>query len=231
MGKSANQLQLGGMEELEAIKLSPTSLNAFTECPRCFWLKFVKGIDRPAGIFPSLPSGMDSVLKTYFNEYRAEGILPPLVADKLTGQLMNPLPKTLLYTDKELRAILTGKLDDALQIGENLYSVMDHKTRGYPPKEEIIPAYQLQMDAYDFLMNANGYPTDHKAYLVYYYPSTGQLHNNFPFIVEAKELVADPDRAMRVFRDAVACIRGDMPESAKTCEYCGWAARMAQLED
>lgn len=226
-----NQLQLGGMEELEAIKLSPTSLNLFTECPRCFWLKFVRGIDRPLGIFPSLPGGMDGVLKTYFNEYRAEGVLPPLVADKLPGRLMDPLPKTLLYTDKDLRAILTGKLDDALQLGPDEYCVIDHKTRGYPPKEEVLAPYQLQMDAYDFLMNQNGYPTNHKAFLVYYYPTAGQLHNNFPFVVEPKELATNPARALMIFRDAVGCLRGEMPESAKTCVYCGWAKMMGQVEE
>jgi hypothetical protein len=232
MAKSSNQLQLGGMEELEAIKLSPTSLNLFTDCPRCFWLKFNKGIDRPSGIFPSLPGGMDGVLKVYFNEYRGQDMLPPIVEGKLPGRLMDPLPKTLLYKDKDLRAILTGKLDDALDLGDGRYSVMDHKTRGYPPKEDILAPYQLQMDAYDFLMEQNGLPTDHKAYLVYYYPTPGQLHNNFPFEVVAKEVAANPMRAKQVFGDAVALLRSDeMPEPARTCEYCGWAKRMEQLGD
>jgi len=38
------------------------------ECPRCFWLQIVKNIKRPAGIFPSLPSGMDKILKVHFDK-------------------------------------------------------------------------------------------------------------------------------------------------------------------
>ncbi len=46
-------------------KLSPSSINLFLECPRCFWLQLVKKITRPQGAFPSLPSGMDRILKQH----------------------------------------------------------------------------------------------------------------------------------------------------------------------
>lgn len=232
MSMKEDQLVFDGMEEKEAIKLSPTSLNLFAECPRCFWLKFIKKIDRPSGIFPSLPGGMDGVLKVYFNEYRGQDMLPPIVEGLLPGKLMNPLPKTLMYKDRELRAILHGKLDDALDLGGGKFAVMDHKTRGYPPKDEILAPYQLQMDAYDFLMHENGMPTSGSAYLVYYYPTPGQLHNNFPFAVSVKEVVANPSRAKQIFEDAVRLLREDeIPDSAKTCAYCGWAKMMEGIED
>ena len=41
------------------VTLSPSSLNLMKDCPRCFWVQFNKGIKRPNGIFPSLPSGID----------------------------------------------------------------------------------------------------------------------------------------------------------------------------
>ena len=44
-------------------KLSPSSLNLFVNCPRCFYLQVVKKIKRPDTPFPSLPSGMDDALK------------------------------------------------------------------------------------------------------------------------------------------------------------------------
>ena len=55
------------------IRLSPSTLNLFLECPRCFWLHINKRIQRPRGIFPSLPGGMDLVIKDYFDcEYRGK---------------------------------------------------------------------------------------------------------------------------------------------------------------
>ena len=54
--------------------LSPSQLGLFKECPRCFWMGKVKGIGRPRGIFPSLPGGMDNVIKPHFDRYRAAGL-------------------------------------------------------------------------------------------------------------------------------------------------------------
>lgn len=62
-------------------KLSPSSLNLFKECPRCFWLAQHKVWKRPEGIFPSLPSGMDGVLKIHFDNFMARGVLPPEIQD------------------------------------------------------------------------------------------------------------------------------------------------------
>jgi hypothetical protein len=215
----------------DAIKLSPTGLNLFLECPKCFWLEKVKGIKRPRGIFPSLPGGMDGILKVYFNEYRDSDGLPPMLEGKLEGKLMNPLPKTLFMKDDELMAVLLGKLDEALDFGDGTFAPVDHKTRGYAPKEEMIAAYQMQMDAYDLLLAKNGFPTRNKAYLLYYHPISGDLHNKFPFVLTIKEVQTNPERAMQVFRDAINLIRSsEMPQAANTCEYCAWAKTMEDID-
>jgi hypothetical protein len=214
------------------IKLSPNTLNLFLECKRCFYLQVNRGVGRPQGIFPSLPGGMDGVLKKYFDEYRAGGTLPPIIEGKFEAKLINPLPKSLMLKDDELQAVLIGKLDEALDYGDETYAPFDYKTRGYPPKEEIIPAYQLQMDVYDLLLEKNMFPTRHLAYLAYFYPTTGQLHENFPFVLEIKELKTNPERAHQVFSDAVNLLREDeIPAPAKTCPYCAWARTVSQIEE
>ena len=58
-------------------KLSPSSLNLMKECPRCFWLAKHKVWKRPSGIFPSLPSGMDKILKVHFDKFMEKDELPP----------------------------------------------------------------------------------------------------------------------------------------------------------
>ncbi|MCX6815864.1 MAG: PD-(D/E)XK nuclease family protein [Candidatus Aenigmarchaeota archaeon] len=57
-------------------KLSPSSMSTLKDCPRCFWLAINKKISPPAGIFPSLPSGMDAVLKKHFDACRKKGSIP-----------------------------------------------------------------------------------------------------------------------------------------------------------
>ena len=58
-------------------KFSPSSLSLLKDCSRCFWLNFNKEIKRPDSIFPSLPSGMDRVLKAHFDSFRDRKLLPP----------------------------------------------------------------------------------------------------------------------------------------------------------
>jgi len=68
------------------LRLSPTTgLSLFKECPRCFWLHFNKNVHRPRGIFPSLPSGMDLVIKNYFDRYRSMGQAPVVEASLHCG--------------------------------------------------------------------------------------------------------------------------------------------------
>jgi hypothetical protein len=42
-------------------------------------------VQRPRGIFPSLPGGMDIVIKKYFNKYR--GSLPPELSGKINTDI------------------------------------------------------------------------------------------------------------------------------------------------
>ena len=56
--------------------LSPSTLSLLKDCPRCFWLHIKKRQFRPAGIYPSLPCGIDKAMKTRFDYYRERGSLP-----------------------------------------------------------------------------------------------------------------------------------------------------------
>jgi len=58
-------------------KVSPSSLSLMENCFRCFWLDKHKVWKRPKGGFPTLPSGIDSLLKKHFNKFRDRGLLPP----------------------------------------------------------------------------------------------------------------------------------------------------------
>ncbi len=71
----------------ETIKLSPSSLNLFLECPRCFWLRFNKGITRPETPASTMPLGMDLTLKNYYDAVRKDG-LPPELKGHVDGRLL-----------------------------------------------------------------------------------------------------------------------------------------------
>ena len=160
-------------------KLSPSSLSLLKECERCFWLHFNKEIKRPDSIFPSLPSGMDRILKTHFDSFMDKGLLPPelkglngevkLFEDIELLKAWRSNLKGIQWTDKQGN-LFRGAVDNLLQKGKKLI-VLDYKTRGYPLKEDTANHYQDQLDIYNLLLRKNGYKTEDYAYLLFYHPS------------------------------------------------------------
>lgn len=215
----------------KSIRLSPSTLNLFLECPRCFWLHINENIHRPRGIFPSLPSGMDNVIKTYFDKYRAKNELPLEIKGEVQGKLISDLNLLnqwrdwrtgLGYNDEVLGVSLFGALDDCLQDGKE-YIVLDYKTRGFPPKEgDSEKYYTNQLDCYSLLLEENGYPTKGIGYLVYYYPKEVKEQGKIDFNIKVVELNTDPNRAKKTLQDAVKLLSGSIPPHHSECEYCLW---------
>ena len=214
------------------ISLSNSSLGLYVECPRCFWLRFNKKINRPAGIFPTLPSGMDLIIKEYFNRYRDKGILPPLVQGKLPGKLAN-VSLNLKYTDEELGIRITGKLDECLELEDGRLVPLDHKTKGSLPTgvEYSQNYYQRQMDTYSLLLEKCGHQTKREAYLIYYSPSAGELHEGIPFKIAVHRVETNPQNVRETFRDAKECLVGEIPASGPECGFCNWKRSINGLED
>jgi CRISPR/Cas system-associated exonuclease Cas4 (RecB family) len=216
---------------MKEIRLSPSSLNLFLECPRCFWLQLNEGIHRPRGIFPSLPGGMDLVIKDYFDKYREKGELPPEIQGKIEGKLLHDhklLNKWrnwrtgMEYKDEDLNVVLFGALDDCLE-SNGKYMPLDYKTRGFAPKEgDSEKYYGNQLDCYALLLEGNGYPVGNYGYLVYYYPEHVEENGTLIFSVEPIQLKIDPNRAKKTLKDAMKLLNGPIPPHHSECEYCIW---------
>ncbi len=219
--------------------MSPSTLNVFLECPKCFWLEQAKGIHRPRGIFPSLPGGMDLLIKDYFDKYRNVGKVPPELDGKIDGvelfadqELLNKWRNwrsALAYEDSETGAILSGMLDDlgVLKSGKGLFEnplfvPLDYKTRGFDVKPGGEDFYKNQLNCYGLLLWENGMKPAGFAYLLYYIPKEVSERGAVRFDVVPKKVEIKPDEALKVFRDAVALIKGPMPEIHSECEYCAW---------
>ena len=214
---------------MKAFKLSPSALNIFLNCPRCFWLDRNKDIKRPRGIFPSLPGGMDLVIKTYFDKYRVKNEMPPEVKDRLPGKLfsnMKILEKwrswkqtDLIYGDKSIEATLSGALDDCL-IEDGCYIPLDYKTRGSELIEDPRKYYQTQLDCYCLILESSGFKTKGLAYLLYFWPLEVFEKGMVKFKVEPIKIETNIESAKRVFRDAVVCLENGIPKESPNCEYC-----------
>ncbi len=216
-------------------KLSPSAINLFLECPRCFWLDKHDKWKRPAGIFPSLPSGMDRILKEHFDKFRDAGKLPPEICEnshckhlKIFGETKEEKElitvwrnnfKGIRYTDSEGN-VLFGAVDNILKDKETLI-VLDYKTRGFPVKEDTHTHYQNQMDTYNFLLRKNGYETEDYTFLLFYIPSKVLETGEVVFDTTLVKIKTNPKSAEKVFKNALKCLEGNEPE--EKCEWCGKA--------
>jgi hypothetical protein len=208
-------------------KFSPSSLGLLEDCPRCFWLTFNKNIKQPAGIFPSLPSGMDRILKTHFDSFRDKGLLPPELKQlkgvklfdnkELLSEWRNNF-KGIKWTD-EKGNLIHGAVDNIIQKGKKLI-VLDYKTRGFPLKEDTAAHYQNQLDIYNFLLRKNGYETEDYAYLLFYHPNKVLENGDVVFNTDLIKMEISIKNAEKIFKEAIKVLEGDMPKESEECEYC-----------
>ena len=216
---------------METFKLSPSALNLMKECPRCFWLTQHKVWKRPAGIFPSLPSGMDKILKIHFDKFMSRGELPPeikeygitngyrLFDDKKQLDIWRSNFKGIQYKDKTSGILLRGAVDNIMQKGKKLV-VLDYKTRGYPLKEDTPEHYQMQMDIYNFLLRKNGYETEDYTYLLFYYPKEVTDTGEIIFDTKLIKMPTSEKRGEEIFNKAIKLLGGECPKENGECPWC-----------
>ena len=139
------------------------------------------------------------MIKSYFDRYR--GSLPPELQGAVKGVLVPDMVLMnkwrnwrtgLEYNDKKINATLFGALDDCLLI-DGLYTPLDYKTRGSAPEPGSSERnYQVQLDSYALLLEANGYSVSHLGYLIYYFPEEVREQGQVKFNVKVVAITAEP---------------------------------------
>ena len=216
------------------LKLSPSSLNLYLECPRCFWLRFNKKIYRPEGPVSTLPRGLDYTLKNYYDSFRKKG-LPPELQGQVPGTLVKDEEKI-----KEMRKTnfgfqvsgevwFGGALDEALELPNGSIVPLDNKSKGFPPKESHW-THRTQMSGYSLILREKGVKTENLAFLVYWFFNHKKMDSKNPlsFNVAVEEVKTNPDEIKEKILEAAAALGGAMPEpgqksglkSDELCSFC-----------
>lgn len=198
------------------------------ECPRCFWLIQHKIWKRPDAIFPSLPSGMDRILKEHFNKFRDRNELPPeicensycngmkLFEDKELLKIWQNNLKGIEWRDKEGN-ILHGAVDNILVKDKKLI-VLDYKTRGYELKENTHEHYQDQLNIYNFLLRKNGYETEDYSFLLFYIPKEVTETGEVIFDTTLVKMKISIKNAELLFNNALKLLNEKCPNEG--CDWC-----------
>ena len=215
-------------------KLSPSSLKIFENCPRCFWLQIKRKTSRPSMGFPTLPSGMDRILKIHFDRFRDKGELPPEIKKEIGDEykLFNDIKlleewrsnfKGVQYMDEGTAILLHGAVDNILVKGKKLI-VLDYKTRGGAVKEDTVAYSQLQLDLYNFLLRKNNYDTEDYAFLLFYMPKEVKENGDIMFNTHLEKVEINVENVERVFNEALGVLESEEPpEPSQKCEFCRWA--------
>jgi CRISPR/Cas system-associated exonuclease Cas4 (RecB family) len=214
-------------------KFSPSKIEMLEDCRKCFWLEHNRGIKRPDGIFPSLPSGMDQIFKEHFDSYMEKGELPPELKE---------LKDVKLFDDKDLlkkwrlnmvgmkyeaeRFIIKGAIDNLLVKGKKLI-LLDYKTRGYELKEDTHHHYIKQQALYNYILRKNGYETEDYSYLLFYYPDR-VVENVILFHKRLVKIDTDMAVAQAAIDKALEVLDGPMPKASETCNFCKYRESSAE---
>jgi CRISPR/Cas system-associated exonuclease Cas4 (RecB family) len=221
------------------IKVSPSAIGYLRECPRCLWLYFKEGVQRPRGLFPSLPSGMDEVLKDYFDKFRTQGKLPPEIKGRVKGKLFPNLTKLKIWRQNfkgltakfpEINILLKGAIDELLINNNDEYVVFDFKTRGFPLKEDTHEHYQDQLDLYALLLEKNGMTPANYGYLFFLYPTEFD-QGKATFKSEVVEMKVHWKNGLAVLGKVKEILDGPLPKAHTDCQYCLYRASSAKIFD
>lgn len=217
---------------MQTYRLSPSSLNIFLECPKCFWLQLKKGLKRPETPFSTLPRAMDLLIKKYFDKWRPNK-LPPELQDRFSGELIQEQQlldtwrnwkQGLRYADAALgNSVLLGLLDECFVQGD-IYIPADYKTRGFDLKDDSASYYQNQLDCYTLLLEKNNYKVNNTAYLIYYILDSLEENGAGKFKVELIEVKTEPKRAYATFKKAIETLEGPTPAKGESCTFCAWVS-------
>ncbi|MEX1068515.1 MAG: PD-(D/E)XK nuclease family protein [Patescibacteria group bacterium] len=213
-------------------KVSPSQIGGLLECPRCLWLEFNEKVKRPRGIFPSLPGGMDLILKDYFDSFRGKG-LPPEIEGKITDARLydGDLEKFKVWREinfgrggltaefPQFEMTLRGAIDELLVNKAGEYVPFDFKTRGFPLKEDTHKHYQHQLDLYTLLFRENGMKPAAYGYLLFFWPKEYK-DGQTSFNTELVKMEVSPENGLKLLEKAHQIITGPKPEAHQDCEFC-----------
>jgi PD-(D/E)XK nuclease superfamily protein len=222
---------------MKTIGLSPSKLGVLRECPRCFWDANNLKVPQPRGIFPSLPGGVDRVMKAYSDTFR--GSMIPELSAVLQGKFWGTVQQIEKFRNwksglkAEVRVgdtvvNLIGALDDLVVHENQTHSPFDWKTKGDIPRDDGSQYYQSQLDLYSLMLRENGMPPSGKAYLCYWYP-VQSIGGSMTFKHMLYELTASPERAIELLTKAVGILAGGQPTSNPGCEYCRFAQARVEV--
>jgi len=224
----------------EPFKISRSQIEAFVECPRCFYLNHRKGLRRPSSPPFLINSMVDRLLKKEFDAHRtAQTSHPIMIAHGLDAvPFQHPQIDEwrenfvgMQFHDEHTNLNIAGAVDDIWQLhGSGRLIVVDYKATAKDGQVTLDEAwqdgYKRQMGVYIWLLRKQGFEVEDRGFFLY---CNGQDADSFEqrlnFSVSLLPYTGDCDWIEPTLLDLKACLMADnVPPAPHDCEFCGYIA-------
>jgi hypothetical protein len=207
-------------------------------CPRCFWLRMRCQNKLPFQIFPGIFSSIDSYTKkvtgTHFARYNQ---LPPWLRQIAESGRPVKVPHHSKFKiiDEKTDVALTGAPDEIIRRDDGSHFIIDYKTSRFTKTQDsLLPLYQVQLNAYAYIGERQGFDPISGLALVYMEPQTdltedqldsvlrddgflmGFAGHVLPLKLEAEQII--PPLLERV---RSICDLDEAPRGRQDCRDCG----------
>ena len=133
------------------LKLSPSDFAfLWEECKCCFYLKVVKGFDRPRMAFPSVFGTIDRAMTTCYNGMQAQAIISSGPDGIIRAGQRWVRSRAIDLGLGSHTCCISGRLDALVEFDDGSYGVIDFKTSSVGGAH--IPLYSRQLHAYAYAL-------------------------------------------------------------------------------
>ena len=219
-------------------KLSRSKIDAFIECPRCFYLDNKLGTKRPGMPSFNLNIAVDALFKKEFDIHRTAGSQHPLCEKYGIDAVPFAHPDLeawrdpfigITYRDPETNLLVSGGVDDLWVKPDGTLIVADYKATSKDGTIEGLGdspwemQYTRQLGVYRWLLEQQGFTVDPTCYLVYANASKDEdaFDDMLTFETTLVPVPTEVDWISGTLHAIKATLESEkLPPVGKACEFC-----------
>ncbi|MCX6806786.1 MAG: PD-(D/E)XK nuclease family protein [Candidatus Berkelbacteria bacterium] len=230
----------------EPYKISRSKIDAFLNCPRCFYLDRRLGISQPQGPAFTLNSAVDKLLKREFDIHRSKGTTHPLMkhygidAIPFDHHKMNEWRENFIgvrYHYKPTNFIISGAIDDVWVDKKDNLIVVDYKAtstlKEISLEDKWKQGYKKQMEIYQWLLKKNGFSVSDTGYFVYCNAISDKkaFDAKLEFNLQIIPYKGDVSWIESTLVDIRKCLENSqIPEVSVGCQFCQYVKSIIKID-
>lgn len=220
--------------EFAKTTISPSDLTfSWSDCKRCFWLKYRFGIVT-SGMMPGLVTSLSSRQEKWYKDKSSHHFSENLPRGVVESTGLKAQSAPIEVDGQPTPFSLMGKYDFLLRYDHGTYGIVDTKIVGKNNGKGDF--YWPQLAAYDYILanpaSADAREVETLGLMVWAvgdveYDGSGDPTISFPTSYEA--VGRDPERFTKFIAEVVRVLLGDLPKPGAKCGNCSYVAAMKEV--